>query len=82
MRHAIGAVALTAAIIAAFWLLGPSFKTLGNLNLIVFFVLVVMAAVFAGVPIGYSFALATFGYLALTTRVPTMVMVGRMDEGM
>ncbi len=82
VRHAIGAVALTAAIIAAFWLLGPSFKTLGNLNLIVFFVLVVMAAVFAGVPIGYSFALATFGYLALTTRVPTMVMVGRMDEGM
>ncbi len=27
-----------ALIIAAFWLLGPSFKTLGNLNLIVFFV--------------------------------------------
>ncbi len=82
VTHALGAIALTAAIIAAFWLLGPSFKTLGNLNLIVFFVLVVMAAVFAGVPIGYSFALATFGYLALTTRVPTMVMVGRMDEGM
>ena len=37
---------------------------------------------FAGVPIAFSFALATFGYLALTTRVPLLVMVGRIDEGM
>jgi tripartite ATP-independent transporter DctM subunit len=35
-----------------------------------------------GVPIGFAFAIATFGFIALTTRVPTMVMVGRMDEGM
>jgi hypothetical protein len=34
------------------------------------------------VPIAFSFALATFGYLALTTGTPLMVMVGRMDEGM
>jgi TRAP-type mannitol/chloroaromatic compound transport system permease large subunit len=34
------------------------------------------------VPIAFSFALATFGYLALTTRTPLMVLVGRMDEGM
>ncbi|MGY4313650.1 TRAP-type mannitol/chloroaromatic compound transport system permease large subunit [Bradyrhizobium sp. JR3.5] len=38
--------------------------------------------VFAGVPIAFSFALATFGYIALTTSTPTMVVVGRMDEGM
>jgi tripartite ATP-independent transporter DctM subunit len=64
------------------WLLGPTLKTLGNLNLVVFFVGIVGASVFAGVPIVFSFALATFGYLALTTRVPTMTLVGRMDEGM
>ena len=38
--------------------------------------------VFAGVPIAFSFALATFGYLALTTATPMLVMVGRLDEGM
>ena len=53
-----------------------------RLNLVIFFVGVVAANVFAGVPIAFSFALATFGYLALTTSTPMMVMVGRMDEGM
>jgi tripartite ATP-independent transporter DctM subunit len=38
--------------------------------------------VLSGVPIAFSFALATFGYLALTTSTPLLVMVGRMDEGM
>ena len=42
----------------------------------------VAANVFAGVPIAFSFALATFGYLALTTTTPMLVMVGRLDEGM
>lgn len=80
--QAVLALLTVAAIVGAFWLVGPTFKTLGNLNLIIFFVGIVMVAVFAGVPIGFSFALATYGYLALTTRVPTMVMVGRIDEGM
>ena len=80
--NAFGSLAVMAAVIGTFWFFGPFLKTLGNLNLIIFFVIGVMTAVFAGVPIGFSFALATFGYLALTTRTPTMVMVGRMDEGM
>jgi TRAP-type mannitol/chloroaromatic compound transport system permease large subunit len=37
---------------------------------------------FLGVPIGFSFALATFGYLGLSTFTPLEVVVGRMDEGM
>jgi tripartite ATP-independent transporter DctM subunit len=82
LAHAGLALVVVAALLGVFWLLGPTLKTLGNLNLIIFFVGVVGASVFAGVPIVFSFALATFGYLALTTRVPTMVMVGRMDEGM
>ncbi len=80
--QALLALALVAAAIVGFWLLGPSFKALGNLNLIIFFIGVVGLCVFSGVPIVFSFALATFGYLALTTRVPTMTLVGRMDEGM
>ena len=48
----------------------------------VFFVGVVAVTVFSGVPIAFSFALATFGYLALTTSTPLPVIVGRLDEGM
>jgi TRAP-type C4-dicarboxylate transport system permease large subunit len=70
------------ALVAAFWLAAPLFATLGKFNLVIFFVVVVAANVFSGVPIAFSFALATFGYLALTTRTPLLVMVGRMDEGM
>jgi TRAP-type mannitol/chloroaromatic compound transport system permease large subunit len=58
------------------------FRQLGNLNLLVFFVGVVAATVFAGVPIAFAFGLAVFGYLALTTQTPLMVLIGRMDEGM
>ena len=80
--HAILAVGLVAGLVIGFWWLGPGLKTLGNLNLVIFFVGIVGFCVFCGVPIVFSFALATFGYLALTTRVPTMTLVGRMDEGM
>jgi tripartite ATP-independent transporter DctM subunit len=73
---------LTVAVVAAFWLAQPVFATLGKLNLVVFFLVVVAVNVFSGVPIAFSFALATFGYLALTTSTPMVVMVGRMDEGM
>ena len=48
----------------------------------IFFVGVVAATVFAGVPIAFAFGLAIFGYLALTTHTPLMVLIGRMDEGM
>lgn len=78
----VAAFATTAVLIAAFWLAGPLLAPLGRYNLIIFFVGVVAANVFAGVPIAFSFALATFGYLALTTSTPMMVMVGRLDEGM
>ncbi|VTU26118.1 Neu5Ac permease [Variovorax sp. SRS16] len=71
-----------AAVVALFWFAGPLLAPLGKLNLVIFFVLVVAATVFAGVPIAFSFALATFGYLALTTHTPMLVMVGRLDEGM
>ena len=71
-----------AALVALFWLAGPLFLKLGNLNLLIFFVGVVAATVFAGVPIAFAFGLAIFGYLALTTHTPLMVLIGRMDEGM
>ena len=76
------AAGVTLALILLFWLAGPALKPLGKLNLLVFFVGVVALNVFSGVPIAFSFALATFGYLSLTTSTPLLVMVGRLDEGM
>jgi tripartite ATP-independent transporter DctM subunit len=73
---------LIALVVALFWLGAALFHRLGNLNLLIFFVGVVAAAVFAGVPIAFAFGLAIFGYLALATHTPLMVLVGRMDEGM
>jgi tripartite ATP-independent transporter DctM subunit len=81
-RLLLGAAALVLALSFGFWTLEPVFRGLGNYNLIIFLVGVVAAAVFAGVPIAFSFGIATFGYLSLTTDTPTMILVGRMDEGM
>src|SRR5215212_7063447 len=81
-RHVAGAAVLVAAIIGVLGLLAPVLKPLGNLNLLIFFVGLVGAMVFAAIPIAFAFGLATFGYIALTTSTPEVVVVGRMDEGM
>src|SRR5205807_2232004 len=81
-RLVLGAVLSVAVLMAMFWLAQPWLRPLGNLNLVIFFVGVAGFCVFAGVPIAFAFGLAIFGYLALTTRTPLMVLVGRMDEGM
>ena len=75
-------IGVVAVVVALFWLGAPLFHRLGNLNLLIFFVGVVAATVFAGVPIAFAFGLAIFGYLALATHTPLSVLVGRKDEGM
>jgi tripartite ATP-independent transporter DctM subunit len=82
VRTVLGAVLSVALLIAVFWLAQPWLRPLGNINLVIFFVGVAGFCVFAGVPIAFGFGLAIYGYLALTTRTPLMVLVGRMDEGM
>lgn len=76
------ALLATVAIFTAMWLAKPVFQTLGNLNLIIFFVVAVAICVLSGVPIAFAFGLATVGYLLLSTRTPPLVMVGRIEEGM
>ena len=82
LRSVAIAAGAVAVLVGLFWLAGPLFRQLGNLNLLIFFVGVVGATVFAGVPIAFAFGVAIFGYLALTTHTPLMVLIGRMDEGM
>lgn len=60
----------------------PVLTDLGQLNLLIFFVGIVAATVFVGIPIAFSFGLATIGYLALSSPVPLSVLVERMDTGM
>ena len=73
---------VSVAILLAANAIGTNMRSLGQWNLLIFFVGVVAATIFAGVPIAFSFGLATFGYLALATHLPTIVMIGRIDEGM
>lgn len=55
---------------------------IGNLNLVVFFLLGVSSMVVLGIPIMAAFGLATLAYLGTVTDTPLLVVVGRMDEGM
>jgi tripartite ATP-independent transporter DctM subunit len=76
---ALGVVALLAL---GLWLARPLLLTLGNYNLLIFFVVIVGACVAGGVPIAFAFGTATLSYLALTTQAPLGIVVSRMDEGM
>jgi tripartite ATP-independent transporter DctM subunit len=82
VKHLVAAVAAVGALVAILALLAPVLKPLGNLNLLIFFVFIVGAMVFAAVPIAFAFGLATVGYITLTTTTPDVVVIGRMDEGM
>ncbi|HZP79854.1 MAG TPA: TRAP transporter large permease subunit [Pseudolabrys sp.] len=76
------ALIVVAAIGTGLWLLKPVFFAIGNYKLVIFFVIIVAAGVLAGAPIAFVFAMATFAFLAITTRTPLTVVVNRMDEGM
>jgi len=82
LPDALGALAVVALIVGGLYGIGPLLKPLGHWNLLIFFVFGVGALVLLGLPIAFSFGLATLGYIALTTSNPTVVVVGRMDEGM
>jgi tripartite ATP-independent transporter DctM subunit len=82
LRPLISSIVLIVVVAVVLFALQPVFKGLGNYNLLIFFVVLVGALVLSGVPIAFSFGLATFGYLALTTNTPLLVVIGRMDEGM
>lgn len=80
-RIVAGVVATAVVISAAAWFGRGAFAGLGNLNLVLFFVVLVGAFVTIGIPIAFAFGVGTLSYLAITTSVPLNTVVGRMDEG-
>ena len=66
----------------ALWLLSPSLATLGNLNLVIFFLFMLVGCIVIGVPIAFAFGLATMSYLLFSTPTPLSIMPNRVQEGM
>ncbi len=75
-------VLVPAVLAAALYVVAPALQTLGNINLVLFFVFLLGAGVLLSVPIGFAFGLATFAYLATLTSTPLSVVASRMDDGM
>nr|WP_244873996.1 TRAP transporter large permease subunit [Cupriavidus numazuensis] len=60
----------------------PIFTDFGNWNLLIFFVGMIGLGVALGVPIAFVFALSALAYVFTSTSTPTIVLAGRLDEGM
>ncbi len=82
LRDVVSAAVALGVLAGLIYLGRPALAGLGNWNLVVFFVVLLGAGVLIGVPIAFTFVLATVGYLLATTTTPLQVLPGRMDEGM
>ena len=81
LAQVLGIAALLAGVAFVMWWISPVFDNLGHLNLFLFFVVLLGFCVAIGVPIAFSFGLATLSYLALSTDTPLLIMPSRVDEG-
>lgn len=77
-----GGVATILVAAGLLWLASPWLMTLGYANILIFLVGLVAVCLVMGVPIAFCFGMGTIAFIAFTTTVPMIVLVGRMDEGM
>ncbi|NBS94708.1 MAG: TRAP transporter large permease subunit [Betaproteobacteria bacterium] len=82
LRALLVATVLVGALTALGHGLSDTLPELGGWNMLIFLVGVVSVGLLAGVPIAFCFGLGALSYLAFTTQVPLLIVVGRMDEGM
>ncbi|GGG14415.1 ABC transporter permease [Rhizobium wenxiniae] len=75
-------VLIVAVVGGLFWLVSDRLEDLGDLNILIFLVGFVGIFLLLGVPIAFCFGLGTLSFLLYSTYIPTVVMIGRMDEGM
>ena len=80
-RGFVSALAVVGAIAGGLWLVQPLLIAIGNGSLVLFFVVLVAVCVIIGVPIAFTFGIATFSYLALTTNLLLSIVVNRIDDG-
>lgn len=84
-RSTLRSVLVSAAVIGGIWFVIDYFAydlyDLGNLNLVLFFVVMLGAAVVCGVPIAFAFGISTLAYVVHVAEVPSMIIVSRIDEG-
>jgi tripartite ATP-independent transporter DctM subunit len=81
LRGLVSAVAVVGAIAGALWVAQPLLVAMGFGSLILFFVVLVVVCVGIGVPIAFTFGIATLSYLTLTTQLPALIIVNRVDDG-
>jgi len=62
--------------------MSPELTQLGMLNILIFLCGLVGVCLIAGVPIAFCFGCGVMAFLAFSTNVPLVVIVGRIDEGM
>jgi tripartite ATP-independent transporter DctM subunit len=82
LAQTLGALALTVVLAVGLSTAQPWFENLGNVNLILFFVVLVAFCMIIGMPIALAFILATAAYLQFTTTIPVSIVPGRVSEGM
>src|SRR5665647_1078348 len=82
LKQTASACALVSAASIALWLGSSALTSLGNVNLLIFFVGLLGFCIAVGVPIGFAFGVSTLAYLMSTTQAPISIVVSRMDEGM
>lgn len=81
-RQALLAVALVSCSALLLQWFGPSLESMGNSNLVLFFVVFVVGSMVIGMPIAFAFLLGTIGFIAFATPIPVSIVPDRMDEGM
>jgi tripartite ATP-independent transporter DctM subunit len=82
LKDTIGAITGAAVVFGGLWMCRSLLTSIGNLNLIFFFVILLAVLIVIALPIAFTFILCTVSYLLITTRMPLMVVVSRMEEGM
>ncbi|HEX3884420.1 MAG TPA: TRAP transporter large permease subunit [Stellaceae bacterium] len=81
LKRFLSALLVVAAISAGLWASQPLLLAMGHGSLVVFFVVMVAVCVGIGVPIAFTFGIATLSYLALNTDLPLVIVINRMDDG-
>jgi tripartite ATP-independent transporter DctM subunit len=81
-RDVVASIITLGLVATVLFILHPLLIDIGNYDLVIFFVILVLICVLLGIPIAFAFGIATFSYLSVVTNVPLTIIVNRMSEGM